>query len=54
MTDDATSFPVQHQENFILKIDNSYIRKLMQHDKLRELAIVLTQRVRQNVSISRD
>ncbi len=31
--------------------DNDSARELMQHDKLRELAVVLTERVRQNASI---
>ena len=31
--------------------DNNSARELMQHDKLRELAVILTQRVRENTSI---
>ncbi|SHE21902.1 Type I restriction-modification system, restriction subunit R [methanotrophic endosymbiont of Bathymodiolus puteoserpentis (Logatchev)] len=31
--------------------DNKSAKELMQHDKLRELAVVLTERVRQNASI---
>ena len=31
--------------------DNNSAKELMQHDKLRELAVVLTQRVKQNASI---
>jgi type I restriction enzyme R subunit len=31
--------------------DNKSAKELMQHDKLRELAVVLTERVKQNASI---